>query len=192
VSLAAEALWELREVEHAEDLLTRALALIDADLGDWDMISNDLTAARLLAVLGRFEEAAGHFNLAREALGEQERWPLRAIVDHDEMMARRRMGKPGASRLLAAANRQFAELGMIEWSGRAARHEAPAAKTPDDLTPREAVVLRLVAAGSSNKEIAGVLGVSVHTVERHITNAYRKIGVRNRAEATAYVMENDS
>ena len=58
---------------------------------------------------------------------------------------------------------------------------------PDGLTPREAEVLRLLAAGATNQEIADALVLSVNTVERHLTNSYRKIDVRNRSDATAYV-----
>ena len=47
-------------------------------------------------------------------------------------------------------------------------------------------MLRLVAAGRSNREIAAELSLSVRTVERHITNLYGKIDARNRADATAY------
>jgi DNA-binding NarL/FixJ family response regulator len=45
-----------------------------------------------------------------------------------------------------------------------------------------------VAAGRSNREIASTLVLSVHTVERHIANIYRKIDARNRAEATAFAL----
>jgi DNA-binding NarL/FixJ family response regulator len=58
---------------------------------------------------------------------------------------------------------------------------------PDHLTAREAEILRLVALGGTNKEIAADLVLSVHTVERHIQNAYRKISARNRADASTYV-----
>jgi DNA-binding NarL/FixJ family response regulator len=64
----------------------------------------------------------------------------------------------------------------------------PGDELPDGLTPREAEILRLVAGGRTNKEIAASLVLSVHTVERHVQNAYRKISVRNRADATAYVL----
>jgi non-specific serine/threonine protein kinase len=57
---------------------------------------------------------------------------------------------------------------------------------PDRLTPREAEVLRMIAEGRSNHEIAGELALSVRTVERHITNLYAKIKARGKAEATAY------
>jgi DNA-binding NarL/FixJ family response regulator len=54
------------------------------------------------------------------------------------------------------------------------------------LTQRESEVISLLAAGRENAEIAAVLGVSVHTVERHVANIFIKIAVRNRAEATAW------
>jgi DNA-binding CsgD family transcriptional regulator len=56
------------------------------------------------------------------------------------------------------------------------------------LTVRETQVLRLVAAGSTNKEIANELGVSVSTVERHLVNLYTKIRARGRADAIAYAL----
>ena len=54
------------------------------------------------------------------------------------------------------------------------------------LTSREVEVLRLLAKGQSNKEIAAELVLSVRTVERHITNLYGKIDARGKADATAY------
>ncbi|MEZ4552980.1 MAG: alpha/beta fold hydrolase [Dehalococcoidia bacterium] len=64
----------------------------------------------------------------------------------------------------------------------------PAVPSSDALTPREVEILALLAGGSANKEIAARLGLSVHTVERHLTNLYGKIGVRSRSEATAYAL----
>lgn len=59
---------------------------------------------------------------------------------------------------------------------------------PDGLTEREVEVLRLVAAGKSNREIAGALVISEHTVARHVSNVFAKAGVSSRAEATAYAI----
>ncbi len=56
------------------------------------------------------------------------------------------------------------------------------------LTPRERDVLRLLAAGKSNREIGDALYLSVRTVERHIANLYGKIDAHNRAEATAWAL----
>jgi DNA-binding CsgD family transcriptional regulator/pimeloyl-ACP methyl ester carboxylesterase len=56
------------------------------------------------------------------------------------------------------------------------------------LSRRELEVLRLIASGSSNKEIAEALVLSVRTVERHINHVYAKIDVHSRAQATAYAL----
>jgi DNA-binding NarL/FixJ family response regulator len=56
------------------------------------------------------------------------------------------------------------------------------------MTRREAEVLRLVASGNTNKEIASQLSVSVATIERHLANVYGKIGARGRAEAAAFAI----
>jgi DNA-binding NarL/FixJ family response regulator len=56
----------------------------------------------------------------------------------------------------------------------------------NDLTPREAEVLRLIAAGQSNREIARTLFVSEATVKTHINRIYAKTGSRDRAQATRY------
>jgi pimeloyl-ACP methyl ester carboxylesterase/DNA-binding CsgD family transcriptional regulator len=77
-----------------------------------------------------------------------------------------------------------APQGMLEG---AASHPAP---PPGGLSRREREVLRLLAAGESNRQIARRLGLSPHTVERHVANLYRKIGARGRADATAYALRN--
>jgi len=51
---------------------------------------------------------------------------------------------------------------------------------------REVEVLRLIAAGKSNREIAATLVISEGTVERHVTNLYAKIDARGRVDAAAY------
>jgi DNA-binding NarL/FixJ family response regulator len=63
--------------------------------------------------------------------------------------------------------------------------------SPDGLTPREVQVLRLIAAGRSNREIAEDLTLSERTVARHVTNIYTKVGVHSKAEATAYAFRHD-
>ncbi len=60
---------------------------------------------------------------------------------------------------------------------------------PDGLTNREAEVLRLVASGRSNKDIATALSLSERTVARHLSNIFTKTGVTSRSAATAYAFE---
>jgi non-specific serine/threonine protein kinase len=57
--------------------------------------------------------------------------------------------------------------------------------SPSKLTPREAEIARLIAAGQSNREIAATLVLSVRTVERHIENIYTKLGVHGQAARAA-------
>ena len=70
---------------------------------------------------------------------------------------------------------------------RRAEDTAPASETPDaKLTRREREILQLVAEGSSNAELARILGVAEQTVKFHLSNVYRKIGVSNRTEASRW------
>jgi DNA-binding CsgD family transcriptional regulator len=57
---------------------------------------------------------------------------------------------------------------------------------PYGLTEREVEVLRLVAAGRSNREIAAGLVISEHTVARHMQNIFGKLGVSSRSAASAF------
>ena len=59
------------------------------------------------------------------------------------------------------------------------------------LTPRELEVLRLVATGKSNREIASALVISEHTVARHVQNIFTKLGVASRTAAGAFAFEHD-
>ncbi|HLG11709.1 MAG TPA: alpha/beta fold hydrolase [Dehalococcoidia bacterium] len=69
--------------------------------------------------------------------------------------------------------------------------QPPAASSHlSNLSPRELEVLRLVAAGKSNQQIADELVISLFTVNRHVSNIYAKTGVANRVEATTYAARN--
>ena len=63
---------------------------------------------------------------------------------------------------------------------------AGAEAVPDDLTPREVEVLKLIAAGLSNSEIAEALVVSAATVKTHVNRVFFKTGARDRAQAVRY------
>ena len=69
-------------------------------------------------------------------------------------------------------------------------HEAPL-EHAHGLTSRELEVLRLVAAGDTNRAIATKLSLSTRTIDRHVSNIFTKIDVPSRAAATAYAYEHD-
>jgi DNA-binding CsgD family transcriptional regulator len=73
-------------------------------------------------------------------------------------------------------------------SARPARPSVPV-ELPDDLTAREAEVLKLLAAGLSNGEIASELFISEHTVKSHINHVFTKTRSRDRAQAIRYAHE---
>ena len=69
--------------------------------------------------------------------------------------------------------------------------DGAAAPLPAGLTAREVEVLRLIAGGLTNNEIAASLHLSAKTVSRHLSNIFTKIGVTSRASATAFAFEHD-
>lgn len=115
-----------------------------------------------------------------------------AVDDHDR-----------ASLECDAARQVFEELGaapalahLEQLAARSAAGPSSAGPTSTDadsaappITDRELEVLRLVAAGDTNREIAGELFISEKTVERHLANIFTKLGVANRAAATAHAYD---
>lgn len=93
---------------------------------------------------------------------------------------------------LDAARRVFEALGATP-----ALHEADGLVRPSDeappggLTPRELEVLRLVATGATNRDVADDLVISEKTVARHLSNMFTKLGITSRAAATAWAYEHD-
>jgi DNA-binding CsgD family transcriptional regulator len=59
------------------------------------------------------------------------------------------------------------------------------------MSPREQEVLRWLSEGKTNGEIATILGISVHTVKRHVEKVLHKLGAPNRAAASACAAERD-
>ena len=70
----------------------------------------------------------------------------------------------------------------------AGHHGRRSGTRPDGLTPREIEVLRLVARGASNKQIAAALVISEKTARNHVERTYAKIGVSNRIGASMYAL----
>jgi ATP/maltotriose-dependent transcriptional regulator MalT len=93
------------------------------------------------------------------------------------------------SRHIAAATATFERLGAAYDTQPPESFVAAAGSLPCGLTAREAEVLRLVAKGGTNKDIARQLFLSERTVERHVSNIFTKIGVSTRAAATAFAFQ---
>ncbi|MRX43178.1 response regulator transcription factor [Agromyces kandeliae] len=87
------------------------------------------------------------------------------------------------------AESAFAELGAVVALAALARQRGERAPGDTPLTGREAEVLRLVARGITNREIASELHLSEKTVARHLSNIFAKLDVPSRAAATAYAFE---
>lgn len=102
----------------------------------------------------------------------------------------RRLADDGSAALhFDAARHTLTELGAAPDIARLDELEGRRATDDSILSPRELEVLRLVAAGETNRSIAEVLVVSERTVERHVSNIFTKIGVSSRSAATAYAYE---
>jgi DNA-binding CsgD family transcriptional regulator len=97
----------------------------------------------------------------------------------DELRAEARDG--GLDRDAAAA--------VLAAAGHAVGQRRAGTLYPDGLTAREVEVLRLVARGETTKQVAAGLVISVKTADRHIQNAYNKIGVSTRGAAALYTIE---
>lgn len=109
---------------------------------------------------------------------------VRALIG----LACRHLGDADTAALeLDAAAWAFRELGAAPDLARVEgliRRATPA--VPGGLTPRELEVLRLVAAGKTNRAVAAALFISEKTVARHVSNIFGKLGLSTRAAATAY------
>jgi DNA-binding CsgD family transcriptional regulator len=99
----------------------------------------------------------------------------RALGDHD-----------AAGLEVEAARAAFEALGAAPDLARLDRVMGSPPGRPAELTDRECQVLRLVAAGKTNRELAAELVISEHTVARHLQNIFAKLGLSSRTAATAY------
>ena len=171
-----------------------------AAAGELDVISLAYGSAALKAAAafahGRVELAADQVPVALASL--RRAWELWQAADcpFEAAEARRALGlacraagdAEGAELALSSSLAAFERLGATAESARTA--ELMGARRPAaGLTAREVEVLRLVAAGKSNREIAAELYLSVKTVARHLSNIFCKIDVSSRTAATAFAYE---
>ena len=201
-----------RLVAEAQDPIARARLLpacVEIMLAADDRAGARATADELAAIAGRLDAPYVHA-LAAHASGAvllSEGHPRAALTElrkacdwwrvlgapHQTArvrvligMACRHLGDGASAELeFEAAKGVFEELGAapdLERLGQLVSRPRPAGP----LSPRESEVLALVAAGKTNRAIAGELFISHKTVARHISNIFAKLRLSSRAEATAY------
>jgi DNA-binding NarL/FixJ family response regulator len=145
------------------------------------------------------DDAAGHFQSALDFCRAGSFRPTAAWTAYGYAETLLRRNGPGdrelAQSLLRECTAIAEDLGMKPLHQRALallqRAEAPparGARYPAGLTRREAEVLRLVAAGKTDREIADELVIAISTVGHHVSNILGKTGSANRTEAAAFAV----
>ena len=170
---------ELEEIAERYDS-TMLAALVAHARGGVELAAGDTRTAlvSLRQAGATWQELDAPYDAARARVLVAE--ACRALGDEDT-----------AALELDAARDVFSGLGaapdLAQIQSRATR---PAVATYG-LTPRQLDVLRLVAAGKSNREIASSLVISEHTVARHVQNIFATLGVSSRTAASAFAFEHD-
>jgi DNA-binding CsgD family transcriptional regulator len=146
-----------------------------------------LIGARLCVAAGELKAAAGLLAAAGKVVG-QTPWVAWLRFARAGWLAQRNAtgDGPAANQELKAARAYAADRGLTGLLGLIDRFVPPDGRT---LTRREQEVLDLAAGGASAKEIAERLVIGERTVETHLANIYRKLGVRSRVELVAYLRD---
>ncbi|MCH8186543.1 MAG: AAA family ATPase [Chloroflexi bacterium] len=161
------------------------------------VVSADRLLGLLAQTIGKLDDAAAHFDDAIVFCRKAGYRPELAWTCYEYADALLQRNGPGdhqkAMSLLEESLAISTELGMKPLMERVAALQeratslpAKAPAHPAGLTQREVEVLRLIAAGKSNQEIAEELFISPHTVIRHVSNIFAKTGSTNRADAATY------
>jgi ATP/maltotriose-dependent transcriptional regulator MalT len=183
-------------VGNLEDARKASDELVEIAAG----FESDMLRALSVHIRGMVDLAEGDAQSALVALRQAWRGWQELNASYEAARARVLMGlacralgdEDSALLELEAATSVFEQLGALPELARVEplSRGAAAAET-HGLTPRELEVLRLVAAGRTNRQIAGELVVSEHTVARHMQNIFTKLRVSSRTAATAFAFEHD-
>jgi ATP/maltotriose-dependent transcriptional regulator MalT len=167
-----EALANRIEIDVLHALASHARGSIELAAGD---ATTAVAPLRRAFAIWQQLEVPYHAARARILLGVA----CRSLGDTDTAALEFRAARSALEQLGAAPD--LARLDAIECAGKRAH--------PQLLTSRELQVLRLVAAGTTNKSIARALSLSERTVDRHISNILAKLNVPSRTAATTYAYE---
>jgi HD-GYP domain-containing protein (c-di-GMP phosphodiesterase class II) len=161
------------------------------------VLSRSAFLSALAPVAGAHHERLDGSGYHRGATGPELAFPARLLAAADAYHA---MTEPRPHRSALPPERAAEALAEEASAGRldpdavkavveAAGYTPPRLERPAGLTEREAEVVAMLARGLQTKEVARALGISAKTADRHIQNAYRKLGVSSRAAATVFAME---
>jgi HD-GYP domain-containing protein (c-di-GMP phosphodiesterase class II) len=161
------------------------------------VLSRSPFLSSLAPLAGAHHERLDGSGYHRGANGSELSFPARLLAAADAFRA---MTEPRAhrealeARQAADALAEDVRAGRLDADAVAAVLEtsgqhAPRLERPAGLTEREVQVVAMLARGLQTKQLARALGISPKTADRHIQNAYRKIGVSSRAAATLFAME---
>jgi predicted ATPase/DNA-binding CsgD family transcriptional regulator len=183
-----------REYEQAQDLFEEGLKL-SAELGNEADIAHCLEGlASIAGAEGSMVRAARLWG-AEEALLEKMEAavytyvPDRSLHRSRVAAARARLGEEAFAAAWAEGRAMTPEQAIEYALDRLTTPESAPEPFPAGLSAREAEVLRLVATGLSNAEIAKELFLSSRTVDWHLSSIYRKLGFHSRTEATRFAIE---
>jgi LuxR family maltose regulon positive regulatory protein len=169
----------------------KALPLIDHALQSAQAVGRQGNAVHLLALKAVVQHAQGNPEQALATLGQalelaEPEGYVRAFVDERAPMARllrRLLTRWPASEYVRQLLDELGEPALVE--------KPSAAPLIERLSEREVQVLRLIADGATNREIADELVLTVNTVKRHISNIFGKLEVSNRTQAIARARQLD-
>jgi DNA-binding CsgD family transcriptional regulator len=174
-----------------QDRAGPALAALEAWTGHVGSAWSRALVARSRALLAPAEEVDALFTtaLAEHAGGGRPFDAARTALLYGESLRRRRRRAEARTHLRAACE-AFERLGAVPWAesartelratGETARKRDPS--TVSQLTPQELQIVRLVAEGATNREVAGQLFLSPRTVDYHLHKVFTKLGLSSRAE----------
>jgi predicted ATPase/DNA-binding CsgD family transcriptional regulator len=204
---AQEYLWlsalEAGDLDGATALIEKELRPL-RDLGNKPKISYCLLGLAAIAALRGRPDRAARLWVAAEALREEIGLALvlwdHAVTDYEALLADARSQLGGAG--WENAQKEARDLSLEQVIGYAlatdqgpssAEHELSASPEapPAGLSAREVDVLKLVAQGLTNAQIAKELFISSNTVNRHLNSIYHKLGVSSRAAATRFAAEHN-
>jgi DNA-binding CsgD family transcriptional regulator len=182
-----EALVATDRADDARQAATRLAAATEAGRAGWTAA----VAARCLALTTAGDDADDAYQAAIERCAgevpEFDRARTQLLYGRWLRHAGRRAD---ARRHLRDAEQGFDACGALPWAEQAQRELAASGErarrrrpdTRDELTAQEIQVALIVAEGASNREAAARLFLSPKTIEKHLGNAYRKLGVRSRTQ----------